>query len=307
MPNMYRQTKISILVIGEGEVWGHGSTQPSSEPFKRLINGLDSHREDQNIERIYFTDHFHYAWSRLNVKAGISTIFIDPFSVLEGDLDRSIDFIFEVRKTRPEVVFVLYIDFQKLEEQKSKFYAAEGKRLAHYHKLDQNLTGNDFDSALVDVLDRCLYWHHGRGTQQSVQALYEYDVALSFAGEDRAHVQQLAQCLRRHGIKHFYDTSEQAVLWGQNLFEYLYEVYSKKSRYCVIFLSQDYATKMWTNHERRAAQERALKERGREYILPIRIDDAEIPGMIDTIAYLSIELGNNKICRLLRQKLASKV
>ncbi len=73
----------------------------------------------------------------------------------------------------------------------------------------------------------------------------------------------------------------------------------------IIFLSQAYATKMWTNHERRAAQERALKERGREYILPIRIDDAEIPGMMDTIAYLSIELGSSKICRLLRQKLAS--
>jgi hypothetical protein len=270
------------------------------------MNVLDSHKKDQNIEHIYFTDHFHYAWDRyINVKAGISTIFIDPFSVLGGDLDRSIDFIFEVRKAHPEIVFVLYIDFQRLEEEKSKFYAAEGRRLAHYHKLDQKLTGKDFDSALVDVLDRCLYWHRSRGTQQSVQTLYEYDVALSFAGEDRTYVQQLAQCLRRHGIKHFYDTSEQAVLWGQNLFEYLYEVYSKKSRYCVIFLSQAYATKMWTNHERRAAQERALKERGREYILPIRIDDAEIPGMMDTIAYLSIELGSSKICRLLRQKLAS--
>jgi len=305
MIGISHQTKLSILVIGEAEMLHHGWKQPTSVPFGQLIKALEFHRKDRNIEHIYFADHFRYAIGYITSKNDINTIFIDPFSLLGADLDQSIDFIFEVRKTYPEIVFVLYIDFQKLEEKQSEFYAGERKRLAHYHKLDQNITGEDFDSALVDILDRCLYWHESQGTLQSVQTPYEYDVALSFAGEDREYAQKLAQCLSRHNIKHFYDDSEQAMLWGQNLFEYLYEVYSKKARYCVIFISQAYAEKMWTNHERKAAQERAFKERGSEYILPIRIDNAEIPGMMDTIAYLSIKQGINKICRLLRQKLVS--
>jgi hypothetical protein len=52
-----------------------------------------------------------------------------------------------------------------------------------------------------------------------------------------------------------------------------------------MFLSKDYAKKLWTNHERAAAQERAFKD-NRTYILPIRVDDTEIPGILSTVGYL---------------------
>ncbi|MBV9615265.1 MAG: TIR domain-containing protein, partial [Ktedonobacteraceae bacterium] len=55
---------------------------------------------------------------------------------------------------------------------------------------------------------------------------------------------------------------------------------------CVAFLSQHYATKLWTNHEREAAQARAFQE-NEEYILPIRLDDTSIPGLLPTVAYLN--------------------
>jgi len=58
-------------------------------------------------------------------------------------------------------------------------------------------------------------------------------------------------------------------------------------------------------HERRSAQERMLKERGNEYILPIKADDAELPGMPSTLGYVSLrELGVDKIADLLLKKLA---
>jgi hypothetical protein len=44
--------------------------------------------------------------------------------------------------------------------------------------------------------------------------------------------------------------------------------------------------KLWTTHERKAAQARAFAEQ-REYILPIRLDQTEIPGILPTLAYLS--------------------
>jgi hypothetical protein len=52
----------------------------------------------------------------------------------------------------------------------------------------------------------------------------------------------------------------------------------------VIFASKSYARKVWTSHERRNAQARALRE-NREYILPARFDRTEIPGIPETIKY----------------------
>jgi len=64
-------------------------------------------------------------------------------------------------------------------------------------------------------------------------------------------------------------------------------VYQHLARYCVLFVSKHYATRVWTNHERRSAQARALRE-NREYILPARFDDTEVPGLPPTVAYISI-------------------
>ncbi|MBI5634974.1 MAG: TIR domain-containing protein [Nitrospirae bacterium] len=112
----------------------------------------------------------------------------------------------------------------------------------------------------------------------------QYDVVISFAGEDRDHAGRLAELLKTDGFEVFYDDYEEADLWGKNLYEHLTEVYSKLGKYCVMFLSKHYAAKQWPTLERRAAQERAFKE-NREYILPIRIDDTSIPGMLDTVGY----------------------
>lgn len=112
----------------------------------------------------------------------------------------------------------------------------------------------------------------------------QYDVVISFAGEDRDHAGRLAELLKRDSFEVFYDDYEEADLWGKNLYDHLTEVYSKLGKYCVMFLSRHYAAKQWPTLERRAAQERAFKE-NREYILPIRIDDISIPGILDTVGY----------------------
>ena len=63
---------------------------------------------------------------------------------------------------------------------------------------------------------------------------------------------------------------------------------------------------MWTTHERQSAQARALEQRGGEYILPIRVDDADLPGMPPTIGYLSMdEYSIDQIATMLEAKLSS--
>jgi hypothetical protein len=60
---------------------------------------------------------------------------------------------------------------------------------------------------------------------------------------------------------------------------------------------------MWTTQERRSAQERALKQRGMEYILPVRLDTTPIQGLLDTLAYISIEQGVSHVSAVIIDKL----
>jgi hypothetical protein len=131
----------------------------------------------------------------------------------------------------------------------------------------------------------------------------DYDVVLSFAGEQRSFVQLLATLLKSHGVRVFYDNDERAELWGKNLYDHLFEIYSYRSRYCVILVSEEYNRKEWTNHERQAAQDRAIRDRGSEYILPIRIDGAILRSLPLSIGYLNVDMGADKIVELLLKKL----
>lgn len=115
----------------------------------------------------------------------------------------------------------------------------------------------------------------------------DYDVAFSFAGEQRPYVEKVYDILTSRGIRVFYDGGQVASLWGKDLYQYLTDIYSGRARYCVVFLSQDYARKLWTRHELKAAQARAFKE-SEEYLLPARFDDTSIPGLLPTVAYVDL-------------------
>ncbi len=115
----------------------------------------------------------------------------------------------------------------------------------------------------------------------------KYDVALSFAGEQRLYVNEVAAGLRHRGIRVFYDKYEEANLWGKDLYEHLHEIYGDAAEFCVIFASEAYREKVWATHERKSAQERALREHG-EYVLPARFDNTKIPGIMETVGCIDL-------------------
>lgn len=116
----------------------------------------------------------------------------------------------------------------------------------------------------------------------------KFDVALSFADEQRDYVEQVASILTSKGIKVFYDEFYRAQLWGTNLAEYLHNVYYSKSNYCIMFISKDYVSKAWPTHERRSAIAKQIEQANvQEYILPVVFDDSEVPGLqLSEIGYL---------------------
>lgn len=135
---------------------------------------------------------------------------------------------------------------------------------------------------------------------------YKYDVAFSFAGEDREYVEQVALFLKKKNIAVFYDYFEEENLWGKNLVSYLEEIYTCKSKYCVIFISKYYVQKEWTSYESATAMVRMLNSNLKqvEYILPVKFDETKVPGVLSTIGFIDgkrkspDELGNLIIKKL---------
>ena len=117
-----------------------------------------------------------------------------------------------------------------------------------------------------------------------------YDVALSFAGDDRKYVQKVAEALTGLGLHVFYDEDDKITsdLWGKDLTEHFHTVYRDQARFCVMFISQSYAAKAWTRLERRSALERAMRDE-KEYVLPARFDNTEIQGLRSSIGYVSLK------------------
>jgi hypothetical protein len=133
--------------------------------------------------------------------------------------------------------------------------------------------------------------------------MFECEVAISFAGEQRAQADAISRCLQNAGVSVFYDANEQADLWGKDLYAHLADIYEKKAKYCLMLVSGAYAAKVWTNHERKSAQARALMQKG-EYILPVRFDETEIPGLPTTVSYLRFQDHRaDGVCKLLLRKL----
>jgi|GEM_PF-1847875 len=133
-----------------------------------------------------------------------------------------------------------------------------------------------------------------------------YEIVLSFAGEDRPYVEQVAGVLSHSDVSVFYDRYEDVTLWGKDLAEHLEKVY-RSARFCVMFISKHYADKVWPNHERRSALARAVKEK-EEYILPARFDDTEVPGVRHTIGYVDLnDTTPQRLAEMILRKLGRRV
>ena len=95
-------------------------------------------------------------------------------------------------------------------------------------------------------------------------------MALSFAGVQRGYVEEVAHALRGWGVRCFYDADEQIDLWGKYLAEELPAIYAEQAAAVVVFVSAEYAARDWTRLERRAALNRAVRERRGTCSGPVR-------------------------------------
>jgi hypothetical protein len=77
---------------------------------------------------------------------------------------------------------------------------------------------------------------------------FEFDVAISCAGENRNVAKALATSLRSKGLSVFYDAHYRSRLWGKNQSEFE-KIYGPASRFVVPIISSYYKEKDWCRLE----------------------------------------------------------
>lgn len=115
---------------------------------------------------------------------------------------------------------------------------------------------------------------------------HHFDVALSFPGEARAYVEQVAQHLERllGPDRYFYDRNYTAQLARPSLDTFLQGIYRDGSRLIVVFAGGDYQRKDWCGIEFRAVRE-IINERDHDRIMFVRMDDGEVEGIFGHDGY----------------------
>jgi hypothetical protein len=118
---------------------------------------------------------------------------------------------------------------------------------------------------------------------------FEYDVAISFAGEDRETARRLAEELRLYRLKVFFDEHEPDLL-GKSLITELRLVFSEKSMFGLVLISEHYISKEWASKVELPAMQGRIFSDSKEYILPVLIDDTRIPGLDESVAHVDLRL-----------------
>lgn len=115
---------------------------------------------------------------------------------------------------------------------------------------------------------------------------YNYDVALSFAGENRTYVEKIFTLLKIRQVRVFYDNEKRSELWGEDLPTKLDEIYRTDTKFCIVFCSEYYPKKKWAVLESKSYKVAQMETGRYDYILPVLLDDTEVPGILKTQGHL---------------------
>ncbi|MEU5290465.1 TIR domain-containing protein [Streptomyces umbrinus] len=104
-----------------------------------------------------------------------------------------------------------------------------------------------------------------------------YDLAVSFAGEQRPYVEQVVEACKGRQLTVMYDRDQSIHLWGRNLITGFRGAYNgSQARYVAPFLSREYLAKPYPMDEFRAMLVPAI-ENPDDYLLPVTFGDVVVP------------------------------
>jgi hypothetical protein len=168
----------------------------------------------------------------------------------ENSLKLDIDKKFELRRTHWAIKDV------NLEEELEEL----GVDLPHFNKESDNLININY---------------------------HNFDIAFSFPGDARALVEPIVTELNKHLKPNalFYDFNYQSQLARPSLDILLQDIYGKRSKLNVVFLSGDYERKEWCGIEFRAIKE-IIMEQNFDKVMYIKMDDEPVRGVLKTDGFI---------------------
>ncbi|MEZ5940853.1 MAG: TIR domain-containing protein [Planctomycetaceae bacterium] len=132
-----------------------------------------------------------------------------------------------------------------------------------------------------------------------------FSVALSFPGEFRAFVEEIARSLSRALTREkvFYDRFHEAELARPNLDTYIQGIYHSDAELIVVFICEDYNNKEWCHLEARAIRD-LIKKRRDDEVMFVRLDDGKVDGVFSVDGYINAK-GRPalEVARIIRQRL----
>jgi formylglycine-generating enzyme len=108
---------------------------------------------------------------------------------------------------------------------------------------------------------------------------YNYEVAISFAVENKDTAMELTACLYRNGYTKVYDyRHHQERMVGRNLEKELRSIYESEARFVIILFSKYYFSKWAAGIEYEAIKRRMQKEEDNLYMIPVWLGDVKDQG-----------------------------
>lgn len=120
--------------------------------------------------------------------------------------------------------------------------------------------------------------------------IYKFDVAISFAGENRALADYITTWLRIFDYEVFYDELYEANYLGSSWTTRFEDIFNKESRYVLCILDEFHKDKIWPTFERECFQERVKDES----VIPIFLDKTKFVGIPQDIIGMKFKY-NHKI------------
>lgn len=108
---------------------------------------------------------------------------------------------------------------------------------------------------------------------------YQFDIAISFAGENRDLAELISSQLSELDISVFYDRNYEDNYLGSPWSGHFKDIFLEKSRLVVALLDKHHKSKVWPTFERDCFIERV----GSGEVIPIRLDDTKFPGIPDDL------------------------
>lgn len=116
--------------------------------------------------------------------------------------------------------------------------------------------------------------------------MYKYDIALSYAGEQKAYVSRVCRILKMKGLSVFFADDQQEELTGIDMTTKFYDVFHNQCFLIAAFVSDEYLKKDITMHEATIGKMRSREEK-RNCLIPVYFGEARLPDFNPDINYLS--------------------